>query len=184
MFIKTKVLPGILSFSEAKCYIFSVVFVSAAVFFPWLAHQFQLAGAKFLPMHFFVMIAGFLFGWRTGLIVGVMSPLMSYSTTHMPPMVILPEVTLELAVYGLVIGLLREKNLNIGLALVGAMIIGRIARWIFALGLGLQTDPVAYFKLSWPGVVLQLILIPLATYLLQKFVFEKKDEKRIREVSQ
>lgn len=183
MFTKTKALPKILTFSQARYYVFSAVFVSAAVSFPWLAHQFQLAGAKFLPMHFFVMIAGFLFGWRTGLIVGALSPLMSYSITHMPSMAILPEVTLELAVYGLAIGLLREKRLNIWLSLAGAMILGRLARFALVFGAGLGTDPLKYLQISWPGVVLQLSLIPLIIYLLQKFVFEKKDETKIREVS-
>ena len=109
-FAQTKVLPRILSFSEAKFYVFSAFFVSLAVFTPWLAHQFHIAGPKFLPMHFFIIIAGFLFGWRTGLIVGIFSPLISYSITHLPPPALLPEIILELALYGLVIGILREKK--------------------------------------------------------------------------
>ncbi|MFA4998935.1 MAG: ECF transporter S component, partial [Candidatus Paceibacterota bacterium] len=106
---KVKSLPRLFAFSDAKLYVFSAVFTVSAVFFPWLLHQFNLAGPQFLPMHFFILIAGFLFGWRTGLVVGVLSPLMSYGITHMPSITILPEVILELAVYGLVIGILREK---------------------------------------------------------------------------
>ena len=177
MLAQTKTLPRVLSFSEAKYYVFSVAFISAAVFFPWLAHQFQLAGARFLPMHFFIIIAGFLFGWRIGVAVGVLSPLMSYSITQMPSVAILPEVILELAVYGLVTGLLRERNLHIGLALVGAMFLGRLARLFFVLAWGLETDPFFYFQISWPGIVLQLASIPLIIYLLQKFVFEKNATK-------
>jgi LytS/YehU family sensor histidine kinase len=176
MSIRVKALPKILTFSEAKYYVFSAVFVSSAVFFPWLAHQFQVAGAQFLPMHFFVMFAGFLFGWRTGLLVGLISPLLSYSITQMPAIAILPEVTLELAVYGLAIGLLRERSLNIAGALVGAMILGRLARWAFVFALGLQTNPLNYFKIGLPGIILQLALIPIVVYLLQKFVFKKNEE--------
>jgi len=178
MFTQTKTLPKVLSFSETKYYIFSVTFIAAAVFFPWLCHQFNFAGAKFLPMHFFVMFAGFLFGWRTGLLVGVLTPLMSHSITHMPPMTILPEVILELGIYGLAIGLLREKKLNIWAALLGAMILGRLARFLFVLGMGFETNPWWYFQISWPGIALQLALIPVIIYLLQKFLF-KKDEKAI-----
>lgn len=175
MFTQTRALPKVLTFAEAKYYIFSVAFVAAAVFFPWLAHQFNLAGAKFLPIHFFVMFAGFLFGWRTGLLVGVLSPLMSYSITHMPGIAILPEITLELGVYGLAIGLLREKKLNIWVALLGAMILGRLARLLFVLGLGFETNPLWYFQISWPGIVLQLALIPVIIYLLQKFFFKHEE---------
>jgi len=177
MFTQTKALPKVLTFSQAKYYIFSVVFVASAVFFPWLAHQFHLAGPTFLPMHIFVLIAGFLFGWRTGLLVGILSPLLSYSITHMPPVAILAETTLEIAVYGLFIGLLREKKLNIWVALFSAMIFGRIARLLFVLGLGLETNPLWYFQISWPGIVLQITLIPVVIYLLQKFIF--KNEKTI-----
>jgi niacin transporter len=175
---QTKTLPKVLSFSEAKYYIFSLTFVGLAVFTPWLCHQLNLAGAKFLPMHFFVMFAGFLFGWRTGLLVGVLSPLMSYSITHMPPMAILPEVILELGVYGLAIGLLREKKLNIWAALFGAMILGRLVRLLFVLGLGFETNPLWYFQISWPGIALQLASIPIIIYFLQKFLF-KENEKAI-----
>src|SRR3989344_62410 len=96
---QTKALPRILTFSQVKYYIFSAVFVGLAVITPTIFHQFNLAGPKFLPMHFFVLIAGFLFGWRTGLLVGLLSPLMSYSITHMPPMIILPQIFLQFAGY-------------------------------------------------------------------------------------
>ena len=173
MFTQIKTLPKVLNFSEIKFYIFSSVFTISAVFFPLLLHQFNLAGPKFLPMHFFVIIAGFLFGWRTGLFIGFLSPLMSYSVTHMPPIAILPETILELAVYGFVIGLLREKKLNIWVSLIPAMIFGRLARLLFVLALGLKTNPLEYFKVSWLGIVLQLVLIPLVIFLLQKFLFKE-----------
>lgn len=177
MFTQTKTLPRILTFSQAKYYIFSLVFVGLAVAAPSVFHQFNLAGAKFLPMHIFILMAGLLFGWRTGVLVGVLSPLMSYSVTHMPPMVILPEIVLELGIYGLAIGLLREKKLNIWVVLLGAMLIGRLARLLFVLGFGLETNPLHYFQISWPGMLLQLALIPVAVYLLQRFFF--KNEKTI-----
>ncbi|MDO8435809.1 MAG: ECF transporter S component [bacterium] len=171
---QTKVLPIILTFSQVKYYIFSVAFTSLAVFVPWFLHQFNLAGPKFLPMHFFILIAGFLFGWRTGIMVGILSPLMSYSISHMPPIFILPETILELAVYGFSIGLLREKKFNIWIALPLAMILGRLARLIFIVDFGLKTNFLAYLQMSWPGIVLQLILIPFIVFILQKIVFEKK----------
>lgn len=175
MITQIKVLPKILVLSEIKYYIFSAVFVSLAVSVPWLAHQFHLAGPKFLLMHFFVLIAGFLFGWRTGLAVGLLSPLMSYSISHMPAISILPEVTLELVVYGFVIGVLREKNINIIAALLISMVLGRLSRIIFVLVLGLETNPVGYFRMSWQGIALQLVLVPLIILLLQKLVFDKRE---------
>ena len=177
VFTQTRLLPKTLSFSEVKFYIFSLSFVGLAVFVPWLAHQFHIAGPKFLPMHFFVIIAAFLFGWRTGLIVGAFSPLISYGIVHLPSAVILPEVVLELSIYGLAIGLLREKNLNIFIVLFSAMIIGRLARLMFVLGLGVETNPFYYFQISWPGIILQLALIPFIIIFLQKYIFGKSNER-------
>ena len=182
MITQTKILPAgrqglpkVLTFSEAKYYIFSAVFTASAVFFPWLAHQFHIAGPVFVPMHFFVIIAGLLFGWRAGMVVGIVSPLLSYGITHLPPMAILPETMLELAVYGFSAGILREKKLNIFTALFGAMFLGRLARLLMVLGLGLKTNPIKSFQMSWPGILLQLALIPIIIYLLQKFVFNKRE---------
>ncbi len=175
MLTQTKILPKVLTFSEAKYYIFTAVFTASAVFFPWLAHQFHVAGPVFVPMHFFVIIAGLLFGWRAGMVVGAVSPLLSYGITHLPPMVILPEIMLELAVYGFSAGILREKNFNIFTAIFGAMFLGRLARLLMVSGLGFKTNPMKSFEMSWPGVVLQIVLIPIIIYLLQKFVFNKRE---------
>lgn len=175
MSMQTKSLPKVLTFSEAKYYIFSAAFTALAVFVPWLTHQFHLAGPVFLPMHFFVITTGLLFGWRAGMVVGIASPLLSYGITHLPPMIILPETMLELAVYGFSAGILREKKLNIFAALLGAMFLGRLARFLMVLELGLKTNPIKSFQMSWPGIILQITLIPIIIYLLQKFVFNKRE---------
>ncbi len=180
MLTETKTLPQILTFGEIKYYIFSAVFVSLAVFIPLAGHQFHLIGPKFLLMHFFVLIAGFLFGWRTGLTVGILSPLMSYSFSHLPVINILPEVILELAVYGFVIGFLREKEFGILPSLFSAMVLGRMARILFILMFNTQANALEFIKISRPGILLQLIMIPLVIYLLQKFVFRRTYGERIR----
>jgi LytS/YehU family sensor histidine kinase len=174
MFTQTKALPGVLTFSEAKYYVFSAVFTTLAVGVPYLLHQFHLAGQIFLPMHFFVMFAGILFGWRTGLLVGVLSPLFSFSLTQMPVAALLPQVMMELAAYGLVAGFLREKKLNIWASLFSAMILGRLARILFIVFWAPGMDAWQFIELSWPGIILQIALIPITVYLLQKFVFEKR----------
>ena len=177
MLTQTKVLPRVLSFSQVKYYIFSSVFTLLAVFVPWFFHQFNLLGPQFLPMQIFVLIAGFLFGWRTGLLVGLISPLMSYSLMKMPAMAILPQVILELAVYGLIIGILREKNFNIWIALIFSMVLGRAARILYILVFASQMKALDFIKISLPGIILQAILIPLAVYFIQKLLEMKNGEE-------
>lgn len=174
MFTQTKALPSVLTFSEIKYYIFSAAFTFLAVGVPYALHQFHVAGQIWVPMHFFVILAGLLFGWRTGVLVGVLSPLMSFGLTQMPVVALLPQVMAELAIYGLVSGFLSEKKFNILTTLVSAMILGRLARILFIVFLAPKMDAWQFIEMSWPGILLQITLIPITIYLLQKFVFTKR----------
>lgn len=158
---------------------FSFLFVALAVALPWFTHQFHLAGPTFLPMHLFIFVAALLFGWRAGLIVGLFTPLISYFVSGLPLPQFLPQITIELAVYGLVAGFVRKKmGLNLWLSLIIAMVTGRIALGLAVWLLG--TNPagpinqvITVVKLGWPGILIQLAIIPLIVLLLKKFLASK-----------
>jgi LytS/YehU family sensor histidine kinase len=188
---ESRFFPTVLTFTDLRSYVFTVTFILLAVATPWAAHQFHLAGPTFLPMHIFVLLAGLLFGWRAGLAVGLFTPLASYAITGMPVIAILPQIVIELSCYGLVAGLLREKlNLRFVWALVGAMVAGRLALIltvsILSLSgaiyspLGAEASPFAAVwstvKQGWPGILIQLILIPFIVILLEKWLAHKKPE--------
>jgi len=155
---------------------FSVVFVALSVALPWFAHQFQLAGPTYLPMHFFILFAGLLLGWRTGLIVGLFTPLISYAVSGMPMMSILPQITVEVALYGLVAGLAREAfRLNLYWSLLISLIVGRLgsllAIVIFNSGSSHTiTSVLQATKTGWPGLLIQIALIPLLVYVVKRYI--------------
>ncbi len=181
---KPQPFPVILKYTEIRSYIFTGVFTLLSVAVPWAFHQFHLAGPTFLPMHIFVFVAGLLFGWRVGLIVGFLTPLASYAVSGMPLLPLLPQIVVELSVYGLVAGILRERfNLRVLWSLLGAMIAGRLALFLAVLviyliagevysPLGLEANPFlavwSVIKQGGPGIVIQLALIPGAIWLLGK----------------
>lgn len=180
--------PKVLKYTDIRSYVFTVVFVSLAVFTPWVFHQFHLAGPTFLPMHIFVLVAGLLFGWRAGLAVGLFTPLASYAVSGMPVLAILPQIVVELSVYGLVAGILREKfSLRVIWSLIGAMMAGRLTLLlmvsiIYLAGeiyspLGVEANPLAVLwsviKLGWPGIVIQLVSILLIMKLLERLALKK-----------
>jgi len=155
---------------------FSAVFVAISVALPWLAHQFNLAGPTFLPMHIFVLTAGLLLGWRAGLVVGLLTPLVSYATSGMPVLPVLPQITVEVMLYGLAAGFCREKlKLNLYVSLLAAMLVGRLglllAVWLLGTG---PVGPVEAVwravSLGWPGIAIQLALVPLAAVWLKKYL--------------
>ena len=193
-FAKPQPFPMALKYNDVRSYALTALFVILAVFVPWIFHQFHLAGATFLPMHIFVLIAGLLFGWRAGLIVGLLTPLASFSISGMPVLNILPQIMIELSAYGLIAGVLRQRyNLRPIWALLGAIIGGRVALLLAILmiyliagqsysPLGPETSPFASFwsviKQGWPGIVIQLISIPLIVWLVGKFAARDTKDKQ------
>jgi len=174
-----------LRYKDIRSYLVTAAFVMLAVFVPWAFHQFHLAGPTFLPMHIVVLIAGLLFGWRAGLLVGLFTPVTSYFLTGLPAINILPQVVIEVSAYGFIAGWLREKyNLRPVWSLLGAMIGGRLALlsaiaiiYLFAgqsySPLGMETNPLSSFwatvQQGWPGTAIQLAFIPALVWLTEKF---------------
>jgi uncharacterized membrane protein len=183
-----------LKYKDVWSYLLTAAFVTLAVFVPWVFHQFHLAGPTFLPMHIFVLIAGLLFGWRAGLLVGLFTPLISYFMSGLPALNILPQVVVEVSAYGFIAGMLREKyHLRTIWSLLGAIVGGRLMLLlaisiIYLIGgqsyspLGIEANPLASFwstvKQGWPGLAIQLAFIPVIIWLVGKFTANRYGKLR------
>jgi riboflavin transporter FmnP len=164
-----------LRLTKTKELTFTAVFIALSVYAPILVHYFGgvNAGRSFLPMHFFVLIAGLLLGWRAGLVAGLATPLISYFISGMPTASMLPFIILEVASYGLIAGLLKETvKLNVWASLVGALIVGRILIGI-SVFIFSDEDAVKYALTAAQngisGIGLQLLLVPLVVKNLYKY---------------
>jgi hypothetical protein len=165
-----------LKFNEARLYLLAGAFIALDVALPWACHQFHpLAGPTFLPMHLFVILAGLLFGWRAGLLVGLVTPLVSFAVSGMPVLAVLPQITVEIVFYGLASGILREKfNLGIFWSVLGAMLIGRLFLGLAVLLIYLGgVNPFHYvwsvIAQGWPGMLSQLVILPLLVKWLSQY---------------
>ena len=152
------------------------------------AHGFLVAGTVFLPMHLPVLVCGLLCGPLYGLSVGAILPLINCMLTSMPSVYpMLPIMTAELSVYGLIGGLLlhktplKDKKYGVYVALVLAMVAGRIAYGIVFSAL-LLFNPSLKALSVWgaivtgiPGIIIQLVFIPLIIYVVGGFIKSKKD---------
>lgn len=162
--------------------VLSAMFMAIGLVLPFITGQIQQIGNMLLPMHIPVLLCGLICGWQYGAIVGFILPLLRYALFGMPP--IFPtgvSMTFELAAYGAVIGLMMQwlsrknttgngKNyvLNLYLALIGAMLAGRIVwglvRFILAQAtmqpFTLEMFMAGAFLTAIPGIIVQLILIP------------------------
>ena len=159
----------------------SALFLAIGFLLPFLTGQIQQIGQMLLPMHIPVLLCGLICGWQYGAAVGAILPIMRSLITTMPPLY--PgavAMAFELAAYGLVAGLVyslfRKKNIGtLYVSLIAAMIAGR-AVWggamIVLLGIKggaftWQAFAAGAFANAFPGIILQLVLIPSLVLVLQ-----------------
>lgn len=140
-------------------------------------------GGEFSPMHIPVLLCGLLLGPGYGAFCGIAGPILS-ATTGMPTLTQCFYMVPELCVYGLTAGLLmkwirtRRTVVDLSISLIGAMLLGRIVGGlaqgvvIGLLGTGEVFTPAlwvgAYFVKTLPGILAQLILIPILVSILEK----------------
>ena len=183
--VTARPLPLSLRLTDVRTYLVIAAFVALSVLTPWIFHQFNLAGATWLPMHFFIFAAALAGGWQAGAIVGLLTPFASFAVSGMPALTVLPQIAVEVAAYGLIAGLLRQKaHLNVFWSLLGAMVAGRVALLIAVFIVQAATGSV-YSPLgpsatplnavwntiaqSWPGLLAQIALIPAAFWAVSRF---------------
>lgn len=165
---------------------FSGIMIALGLVLPFLTGQIPELGNMLCPMHIPVFICGLICGWKYGLVVGFTIPLLRSAIFGMPP--IYPgaiSMSFELATYGFVSGflfeLLKNKNIKIEISiffvLIIAMIIGRInwglVRYLLSIFdrsnvFNIQLFIAGAFVNAWPGILLQLILIPSLIITLYK----------------
>lgn len=133
-------------------------------------------GQMFLPMHLPVIAVGFIAGPFAGMLTGALAPLIAFTISGMPPVHILPFMTIELFFYGFSAGLLKKNRMNIIIKVLFVQIIGRVAKFlsiIFAIyvfnyaNMSFNTVLVD-IKNGIAGIIMQLILIPLIFKIIGK----------------
>lgn len=166
--------------SVVKKSIITAVCIALCYVVPLLFHGVQNAGRVFLPMHLPVFLCGLICGWQYGLLCGLAGPALSSVLSGMPPVAMLPSMMLELAIYGCISGLMmrfvRTKNTyaDLYISLIAALLCGRVVAGlmqalIFAKGAYSMTAWVSgYVVTSWPGTLIQLVLLPSVVFALMK----------------
>jgi len=161
-------------------FMITAVCIALCIVLPVALHSIPNAGTLFSPMHIPVLLCGIICGWPYGLLCGLIGPLLSSLLTSMPVMAKLPFMMVELAVYGMLTGLvmhlLRTGKLALDLyaSLLIAMLSGRIVagilRAFFLAGESYSWSiwVTSYFVSCLPGILVQLILIPILYIALER----------------
>lgn len=166
---------------STKKLVLAAFFLALGILLPLLMGPIPQVGRMLLPMHLPILICGFVCGWPFGLAVGFITPLLGSVLLGMPPMYpVAVAMAFELAAYGFATGLLykllMKKVSTIYVTLILSMIAGRIV-WSIAMIilLGLSGGSFTWaafmsgaFINALPGIILQIVLIPIIIIALQK----------------
>lgn len=174
--MKTKSTPSV------RQLVLTALFLALAFVLPLLTGQVPKVGNMLCPMHFPVLLCGFVLGGPWGLAVGFAAPLLRSVLFGMPPL--FPTaiaMCFELMTYGFVAGFLYNRSrwqcvIALYRSMIASMVAGRLV-WgvaqIVLLGLSgsaftLQAFMAGALLNAIPGIVLQLLLIPAIMVALNR----------------
>ncbi len=160
----------------------SAIFLATGMLLPLLTSQIKEIGDSLLPMHFVVLLCGFICGGKWGSLVGFIMPFLRSLIFSMPP--IYPNavwMSAELATYGAVSGGLfylfgKKSAIYTYISLISAQIAGRIS-WAVAkmvlLGVSGKAFTISAFLVggfvdAFFGIALQIIFIPYIISLVNR----------------
>lgn len=169
----------------------SVGIVALAVLLPQLVHLVAGAsgGVQWLPMYLPVLLGGCLLGWKWGLGVGVLSPLVSFAITSlagnaMPAAGRLPYMMAELAAFAAVSGLFSKRIAANGWMAFPAVLLAQVSGRAVFLALAAVFQGVSALSAAavWSqiqagllGMVLQAVLVPVIVMGLRALLLRDKE---------
>ncbi len=168
--------------NPVKNIVLSALFMGLGLTLPFLTGQIQSIGNMLLPMHLPVFLCSLICGWQYGVAVGFVLPILRSLLFTMP--IMYPAaiaMAFELSTYGFVAGfvysLSRWKCIkSLYRALFIAMVAGRAvwgAAQALLLGFGGKAFTLTAFVSgallnAIPGIILQLVLIPVIMVALNR----------------
>lgn len=165
--METSVRLYVLNYDEVKTYLWAAVFVLCNLVLPQVFHLIPQGGVIFSPLSLVILAGAYKFGWKTGLLAAVLSPLVNHLLTGMPASEVMPVMILKLAVLAIVAGLVAQHFKTVSLPLLIGVVFVSLAVGAlgeFALTGGVDAT-IADFTIGWPGLILQIV----GAWLIVKF---------------
>ena len=160
-----------LDFKEARTYLWALAFVAGNVILPQLFHMIPDGGKMFLPIYFFTLVGAYKYGWKTGLLTAVLSPVVNSALFGMPSASLLPVILLKSIVLAVAAGWVAARTQKATLLTLAAV----VALYQLAGGAGerimtgSRDAATQDIRLGLPGIALQI----LGGYLFIKYVLKK-----------
>ena len=160
----------------------AAMLMAAGFVLPFFTGQIPQIGNMLCPMHLPVLLCGLLCGWKYGLAVGFLLPLLRSAVLTAPPM--FPTaiaMAFELGAYGLLVGWLYARSRwqcvaalyrCLILAMIGGRVVWAAVRIVLS---GVSGQAFTWqmflsgaFLTAIPGIILQLAFIPVVMVALDR----------------
>ena len=144
---------------ELKSYSFALLFIAGNVILPQICHLIPMGGMMLLPIYFFTLIAAYKYGFFTGLLTAVASPIINHLLFGMPATEMMPIILIKSALLATAAAYMAQRTKEIKLQNIFFVIlfyqgIGMIAE--FALS-GSFAAAMQDIRIGFPGMLLQLV---------------------------
>jgi hypothetical protein len=144
---------------ETKSYVFAALFIGGNILLPQICHLLPLGGQMLLPIYFFTLIAAYKYGFFTGLLTAVASPLINNALFGMPGAEMLPIILIKSALLATAAAYMAERTKqikwqNLIVVILFYQGIGSLAELALT---GSFAAAIQDIRLGFPGMLLQLV---------------------------
>ena len=148
------------SFKKISLYSFALLFSAGNLIVPYLCHSVPNGGKILLPIFFFTLIAAYKFGFKTGLLTALISPLLNYMLFGNPPSAMLFDIISKSILLALIASYVSDKAKKISIVLLTVVVLSyQIAGGLIQLLITGSIQKVfSSIQIGIPGMILQVVL--------------------------
>jgi len=144
---------------ELKSYAYALLFVAGNIVLPQICHLIPMGGQMLLPIYFFTLIAAYKYGFFTGLLTAVASPLINHALFGMPATEMLTIILIKSALLAVAASYMAQHTKQIKIQSLLAVVvfyqgIGMIAEFFLT---GSFMAAMQDIRIGFPGILLQVV---------------------------
>lgn len=160
-----------LDYRDMRTYMVAMLFILGNMVLPQLCHLIPQGGITWLPIYFFTLIGAYKYGWKVGLLTGVLSPILNSLFFGMPFPEVLPGILFKSVVLAVAAGYAADHFKRVSIPILLAVVLtyqflGTLGEWVISDNFYIAIQD---FRIGLPGMCFQVI----GGYLFIKYLIYK-----------
>ena len=147
-----------LGYRDIKTYFTALLFIAGNIILPQLCHLIPQGGMMLLPIYFFTLIGAYKYGWKTGLLTAIASPLLNSILFGMPAPEVLPAIIIKSTLLAIAAGAAAAYFKRVSIPIIALVVLayqlaGTLAEWVIVKDIAVAFQD---FRIGLPGMILQI----------------------------